>query len=236
MTTVTLGPVGLRPVLTGDAGLDRFVAFLFAGFILGLVDPLRRTCTALCLIVLAALLEAGQLVVPGRSASLLDASIKAGGGAIGVAVAFAVWPVRPSARRNTFARAGATAAVVLAVLGSALWWVRAPVLAVREARLAMLAGANAAGFIQPPAIPLRAIIAAHPAPIIDIWGRGPDRFQATLRDGDLAFVVMQFKRDGFCWRLVSVRHPRGSRPNTPSEGLRSGRANSWQSPLVTSAQ
>ena len=208
LTVMTLGPASLRPVLTGDAALDRFIGFLLAGIVLGLAYPSRRARAALGLIIGVAVLEAGQLVAPGRDASLVDAMIKAGGGVVGIAVTSAAWPVGQHARRGAFVRAGIVATVTLLMVAAAVWWVRAPVLAVRKARIAIIADAAATGLDRQQATWLRAILAAHPAPIIDIWGRTPGGFQATLRYGRTAFVVLRFERVGLCWRLVAVRQAR----------------------------
>ena len=208
LSFMTLGPASLRPVLTGDAALDRFIGFLLAGIVLGLAYPSRRARAALGLITVAAVLEAGQLVAPGRDASLLDALIKAGGGVVGIAVTSAAWPVGQRARRGAFVRAGMVATVTLLIVAATIWWVRTPVLAVRKARVAIIADAMAPGLDRPQARWLRAVLAAYPAPTIDIWDRAPGGFQATLRDGRTAFVVLRFERVGLCWRLVAARQPR----------------------------
>ena len=208
LIVMTLGPASLRPALTGAAALDRFIGFLMAGIILGLAYPSRCDRAALGLIIGVAVLEAGQLVAPGRDASLVDALIKAGGGVVGIAVTSAALPVGQHARRGAFMRAGMVATVTLLMVAAAIWWVRTPVLAVRKARVTIIAGAAAPGLDHPQARWLRAVLAAHPAPIIDIWDRAPSGFQATLRDGRTAFAVLRFERVGMCWRLVAVRQAR----------------------------
>jgi VanZ family protein len=82
----TLSPLHLRPK-TGHPDLERFAAFFLAGVCFAIAYPRYRRWIALSVVVGAALLEAGQLLVPGRDAHVHDAVVKAAGGLIGVALA-----------------------------------------------------------------------------------------------------------------------------------------------------
>jgi hypothetical protein len=82
----TLSPLHLRP-RTGHPDLERFAAFLLAGGCFAWADPPRWRGVLLAVIVVAAGLEAAQLLVPGRDAHVHDAMVKAAGGAVGVLLA-----------------------------------------------------------------------------------------------------------------------------------------------------
>jgi len=81
----TLGPLEYRPVL-GPAQLERFSAYFVLGGLFTLAYK-RPWLTAAILALVAALLEAGQLFVPGRDAGVPDAIAKALGAVVGVAAA-----------------------------------------------------------------------------------------------------------------------------------------------------
>ncbi len=81
----TLSPIGLRPHI-GDANMERAAAYLLFGITLamGFPDHIRR-CTII-VIGVAGLLEALQLIDPGRHARLHDALVKALAGIAGIVV------------------------------------------------------------------------------------------------------------------------------------------------------
>lgn len=82
----TLSPLHLRP-RTGHPDLERFAAFFLAGACFAWAYPRRWRLVLFAVVVVAGLLEAAQLLVPGRDAHVHDAVIKAVGGAAGVALA-----------------------------------------------------------------------------------------------------------------------------------------------------
>ena len=82
----TLSPIGLRPK-TGHPDLERFGAFFLAGACFAVAYPKRRRWVSVAIIIGAGLLEAGQLLVPGRDAHLHDAIVKAVGGVVGLTLA-----------------------------------------------------------------------------------------------------------------------------------------------------
>ncbi|MFI4976347.1 MAG: hypothetical protein ACHP84_17575 [Caulobacterales bacterium] len=83
---VTLGPQSLRPHL-GPAQLERFAAYFVTAGAFVLAYPKRPLTIAVAGVLLAILLELGQLFVPGRDAGLPDAIAKALGALAGAAVA-----------------------------------------------------------------------------------------------------------------------------------------------------
>ena len=80
----TLCPMPLRPRLFENPDLERFAAFAALGLAAKLAVPRRHVWTILGLGVVAAVLEAGQRLVPGRDAHLWDAEVKMLGAAAGV--------------------------------------------------------------------------------------------------------------------------------------------------------
>ena len=83
---VTLSPVSYRPQL-GHPNLERLGAYLFVGTAFSVGYPKARRLVAIALVLGACLLEAGQLLVPGRDARLSDAGVKALGGILGMLLA-----------------------------------------------------------------------------------------------------------------------------------------------------
>jgi hypothetical protein len=83
---VTWCPPHLRPHF-GSANMERFAAFFVtaAAFVFGF--PRRGGWIALGVVLVAAILEVGQLFIPGRDAHLRDALVKCVGGLSGVAAA-----------------------------------------------------------------------------------------------------------------------------------------------------
>jgi len=84
----TLGPQNLRPHL-GDARLERFGAYFVTAAAFVVAYPKRPLTIAIAAVTAAVLLEAGQLLIPGRDARVIDAITKAFGGLAGVAAAAA---------------------------------------------------------------------------------------------------------------------------------------------------
>ena len=82
----TLSPIQLRP-RTGYPDVERFGAFFLAGGCFAIAYPRHRRWVSLALVVGAGLLEASQLLAPGRHAHLHDAVVKAVGGIVGLTIA-----------------------------------------------------------------------------------------------------------------------------------------------------
>jgi len=92
---VTWCPPNLRPHL-GSANMERFAAFFMtaAAFVFGF--PRRSGWIALGVVLIAGILEIGQLFIPGRDAGLHDAVVKVAGGLSGVVagnVVLQIWRV-----------------------------------------------------------------------------------------------------------------------------------------------
>ncbi|WP_158914702.1 VanZ family protein [Caulobacter sp. S45] len=82
----TLSPIHLRPK-TGHPDFERFVAFFLAGACFAVAYPRHRRWVSAAIVVGACLLEAAQLLVPGRDAHVHDAVVKVVGGLVGMAIA-----------------------------------------------------------------------------------------------------------------------------------------------------
>ena len=82
----TLCPPELRPHLAG-ADQERFAAYAVLGLFAALAFPRRANVVVFAVAFVAFVLEAGQLLVPGRDAVFSDACVKAMGGVAGVFVA-----------------------------------------------------------------------------------------------------------------------------------------------------
>lgn len=80
----TLSPIGLRPHL-GDSNVERAAAYLLLGIAFALSFPRHATRAAFFVVGVAAMLEALQLIDPGRHGRFEDMAIKAVAGLIGVA-------------------------------------------------------------------------------------------------------------------------------------------------------
>ncbi|GJE57130.1 MULTISPECIES: hypothetical protein [Methylobacterium] len=84
---VTLAPIGLRPVVTQDADIERALAYALLGFLLALAYP-RHWLLAFCAgIGIAAGLEFGQVFTASRHGRLADFVVKAAAAGIGVVAA-----------------------------------------------------------------------------------------------------------------------------------------------------
>jgi VanZ like protein len=84
----TLSPLSLRPTVTANPNIERFASFGLLGLLFGLVYPRRLVAYLVFVITTAAVLETFQVLVHDRHAHLLDAVVKAAGGAVGIGVAF----------------------------------------------------------------------------------------------------------------------------------------------------
>ena len=91
LMVITLGPLRLRPRLSLDPVTDRAIGFAALGYGFTLAYPRRPGAVAALVVVAAAGLELGQLMVPGRHARLPDALVKAFGGLVGLALAALPW-------------------------------------------------------------------------------------------------------------------------------------------------
>lgn len=83
---VTLSPIRYRPGF-GYPDLERFAAFFLIGAAFSLGYPMIRRRVSLLLVTGAAMMEAGQLLVPGRDAHVSDAAVKAVGAILGLTLA-----------------------------------------------------------------------------------------------------------------------------------------------------
>jgi VanZ family protein len=84
MAYATLSPIQARPQISSSADLEHFAAFAVTGLLFCLAYP--RQVVFICFIVLgsAVLLECFQTLTPDRHGTLLDASEKFVGGALGI--------------------------------------------------------------------------------------------------------------------------------------------------------
>ena len=97
ITYATLSPIGLRPHVTANIGIEHIAAFSVVGLLFGLAYP-RRLIPVIALVLGSAiLLEVLQLLTPDRHARLLDLAFKLLGGSIGIAIACVLRPLRPVA-------------------------------------------------------------------------------------------------------------------------------------------
>ena len=81
----TLSPIEDRPVIAG-AQFEHFAAFAVVGLAFGLAYPKRVFLVAAIILISAFGLEALQLLTPDRHGRLLDALVKAAGGACGIGI------------------------------------------------------------------------------------------------------------------------------------------------------
>ncbi|MBZ9991653.1 VanZ family protein [Mesorhizobium sp. BH1-1-5] len=84
ITFATLSPIQMRPHL-GEANLERALAYVLFGFVLGFGFPIRLARTMLVVCTTAGILELLQLIDPGRHARFRDALVKAAAGLVGIA-------------------------------------------------------------------------------------------------------------------------------------------------------
>jgi VanZ family protein len=89
-------PGDLRPHVPGFSDkVEHLVAFLALGVVTSLIAPRLLSWARLSAVVVtyAAVLELGQIFVPGRVASLADLTASAAGALLGVTLVFLVRPV-----------------------------------------------------------------------------------------------------------------------------------------------
>jgi VanZ family protein len=98
-----LVPIEYRPTSSLPREVERFAAFAAVGFAFALAYPRRLGLAALMVIGAALALEALQLFAPSRHGRLLDASIKAFGAAVGLAIGWVLlsWEARRARRAAT---------------------------------------------------------------------------------------------------------------------------------------
>jgi hypothetical protein len=86
----TISPLGMRPVVTANPNIERFVAFALLGLLFGLAYPRRLAVDASFVIATAGVLETLQLITRDRHGHMADALVKAAGGAFGVGMALII--------------------------------------------------------------------------------------------------------------------------------------------------
>lgn len=86
----TLAPIGLRPVTSAPADIERFAAFAALGGAFCLGYPKHRVAVLLAVVGIVGILEAGQELAPSRHGRFQDAMFKAAGAVVGLAVAAAL--------------------------------------------------------------------------------------------------------------------------------------------------
>ena len=98
-----LVPIEYRPTSSLPREVERFAAFAAVGFAFALAYPRRLALAALVVIGAALALEALQLFAPSRHGRLLDASIKAFGAVVGLAIGWALlsWEARRARQAAT---------------------------------------------------------------------------------------------------------------------------------------
>ncbi|PZU25185.1 MAG: VanZ family protein [Shinella sp.] len=91
----TVSPIGLRPHDPLPVNLDRALAFCLMSGLFVLVYPRRWLMVLILTLVGAGAIETLQYLSPTRHAHMIDAMVKAGGAAAGVAFAVAFNRLRP---------------------------------------------------------------------------------------------------------------------------------------------
>lgn len=84
---VTLAPIGLRPVVTENADLERALAYALLGFLLALAYPRHRLLAVGVGVAVAAGLEFGQILTATRHGRVPDFVVKAISACVGVVAA-----------------------------------------------------------------------------------------------------------------------------------------------------
>ena len=79
----TLSPIGLRPEVT-NPNIERFGAYAIAGFLFVMAYPCRTVLVLAIVIGTAIVLEALQLLTPGRHGEFANLIVKESGGLAGV--------------------------------------------------------------------------------------------------------------------------------------------------------
>jgi hypothetical protein len=81
---VTLAPIGMRPIVSNEAGYERFLAYAVLGFLLWHAHPRRLLFVSAIIVVSATSLEALQHLTPDRHGHWSDLSEKLSGGLFGL--------------------------------------------------------------------------------------------------------------------------------------------------------
>jgi hypothetical protein len=97
LIVVTIGPIGWRPVSPLPTQLERAAALAIIGFIFALAYPRHLMLVAALLLGATALLEALQLLEPGRHGRILDLVVKLAGGGCGFALGWLLIRLQPRA-------------------------------------------------------------------------------------------------------------------------------------------
>ena len=87
---VTLAPIEMRPMVSNEAGFERFLAYVVLGFLLWHAHPRRLLLVSGIIVVLAISLEALQHLTPDRHGHWADLSQKLCGGLAGMFAAHAL--------------------------------------------------------------------------------------------------------------------------------------------------
>lgn len=103
----TLCPIGLRPEFS-DAHFEHFGAFAVWGLIFAVAYPRHLGLVVLIVVGSALALELMQLLTPDRHGRIIDASIKAAGGLLGVGIGRLVYAVIRARRIQTGLRCSNT--------------------------------------------------------------------------------------------------------------------------------
>lgn len=93
---VTVSPIGLRPHTITTVSIDRAGAFAVASLLFVLAYPKQWKLAAVLLIAGAMGMELLQYLSPTRHAHLADASVKAGGSAVGILCGYCLKSFRKS--------------------------------------------------------------------------------------------------------------------------------------------
>lgn len=91
-------PANLRPTTDFGVGWEHIAAFGILGGCWGFAFPRRAFQLLLMLTLTAIVLEAGQFVVPGRHARLIDVATKIAGGAAGILMAYSIHKLTSNSR------------------------------------------------------------------------------------------------------------------------------------------
>lgn len=95
---VTVSPLAWRPDF-GHVNIERFAAFMLAGFLFSLAYPRHFFLVTALVLGAAILLEAAQLLIPGRDGTLSNLVIKILGGSLGLGRAYVINKVILNRRR-----------------------------------------------------------------------------------------------------------------------------------------
>ena len=96
IVAITLVPIGLRPVVTADPGIERAAAYALTFLLLTFGYPRRWPWILLAAVLLAGGLEAGQTLTGTRHGRVDDFLVKAASAVAGglVGIVLAAWTAR----------------------------------------------------------------------------------------------------------------------------------------------